>query len=72
MITIIGDVHGKTQQYQKMLRQRFEGKRTIQIGDMGLGFKGVGLHEMSMDHRWFRGNSSRIFGGYVKPACAHT
>lgn len=56
MITIIGDVHGKTQQYQKMLRQRFEGKRTIQLGDMGLGFKGVGLHEMSMDHRWFRGN----------------
>lgn len=55
-ITIIGDVHGKTQQYQKMLRQNYEGQRTIQIGDMGIGFKGVGLHAMDMNHRWFRGN----------------
>lgn len=56
MITIIGDVHGKTHIYQKRLRQHYEGKRTIQIGDMGIGFKGVGLHEMEMNHRWFRGN----------------
>lgn len=55
-ITIIGDVHGKTQQYQKMLRQVYTGQRTIQIGDMGIGFKGVGLHEMPQNHKWFRGN----------------
>lgn len=55
-ITIIGDVHGKTDQYQKMLRQRYEGQRTIQIGDMGIGFSGVGLHELSSNHQWFRGN----------------
>jgi hypothetical protein len=55
-ITIIGDVHGKTDQYQKMLRQRYEGQRTIQIGDMGIGFSGVGLHELPENHKWFRGN----------------
>jgi hypothetical protein len=56
MITIIGDVHGKTHIYQKRLRQHYEGRRTIQIGDMGIGFKGVSLHEMPQNHRWFRGN----------------
>lgn len=53
---IIGDVHGKTHIYQKMLRQRFEGVRTIQIGDMGLGFKGVGLPILPDYHKFFRGN----------------
>jgi predicted phosphohydrolase len=58
-ITIIGDVHGKTNQYQKMLRQKYAGQRTIQIGDMGIGFKGTpGLHKdiMGDNHKWFRGN----------------
>lgn len=55
-IIIIGDVHGKTQQYQKMLRQKFEGQRTIQCGDMGIGFSGVGLHKMPSNHVWIRGN----------------
>jgi hypothetical protein len=55
-IIIIGDVHGKTGTYQKMIRRMPEGQRTIQIGDMGIGFSGVGLHEMPPDHKWFRGN----------------
>lgn len=55
-IVLIGDVHGHTKQYQKMIRRRFADKRTIQLGDMGIGFKGVGLHEMPSQHRWFRGN----------------
>lgn len=55
-ITVIGDVHGKTQQYQKIIRQKYQDCKTIQIGDMGIGFAGVGLHKMSDDHRWFRGN----------------
>ena len=55
-IVVIGDVHGKTHIYQKRLRQHYEGRRTVQLGDMGIGFKGVGLHEMPMNHRWFRGN----------------
>jgi hypothetical protein len=56
MITIIGDVHGKTHIYQKRLRQHFQGRRTIQIGDMGIGFKGVGLEKLPDNHKWFRGN----------------
>lgn len=58
-ITIIGDVHGKTDQYQKMLRQKFVGQRTLQIGDMGIGFRGTpGLHRdiMGENHKWIRGN----------------
>jgi hypothetical protein len=59
-ITFIGDVHGKTDQYQKKLRQKFAGQRTFQIGDMGFGFKGVpGLHrdiQTDGDHKWIRGN----------------
>jgi predicted phosphohydrolase len=56
---IIGDVHGKTDQYQKMLRQRFSTEQTIQIGDMGFGFpRTPGLHKdiMGDNHKWFRGN----------------
>ncbi len=73
-IQIIGDVHGKTHIYQKMLRQKFQGQRTIQLGDMGVGFSGTpGLHKDIMDagpHRWFRGNhddpaKSRASAGYL-------
>lgn len=59
-ITFLGDVHGKTDQYQKKLRQKFAGQRTFQLGDMGFGFAGTpGLHKDIMtngDHRWIRGN----------------
>jgi hypothetical protein len=60
-IVCIGDVHGKTRQYQKMIHRRFANRRTIQLGDMGVGFKGVGLHKMNEgkfpgEHGWFRGN----------------
>lgn len=59
-VTFIGDVHGKTDQYQKKLRQKYQGQTTFQIGDMGIGFSGTpGLHSDIMtsgDHRWIRGN----------------
>jgi hypothetical protein len=55
-IVIIGDVHGKVETYQKIIQRMPEGQRSVQIGDMGLGFKGVGLHEMPDCHKWFRGN----------------
>lgn len=59
-VTFIGDVHGKTDQYQKKLRQQYGGQSTFQIGDMGIGFQGTpGLHRDIMDggdHRWIRGN----------------
>lgn len=55
-IIVVGNVHGKTGQYQKMLRQKYADRTTVQIGDMGIGFKGVGLHKMDDRHTWFRGN----------------
>jgi hypothetical protein len=60
-ITIIGDVHGKTTEYKKMLEQRFKDQRTIQVGDMGFGFSRnpEGMSPMPMNHRWFRGNHDK-------------
>jgi len=56
MIKIIGDVHGKTGDYKRLVRDMPEGQRSIQIGDMGVGFAGWRIHQMSQDHKWFRGN----------------
>lgn len=62
MITIVGDVHGKTKTYQKWLHRNLDPScRSIQIGDMGLGFAGVGLPAsgqsvLGLNHRFFRGN----------------
>lgn len=55
-IKIIGDVHGKTGDYKRIVQNMQPGQRSIQVGDMGLGFRGVVLHEMSDDHKFFRGN----------------
>ena len=48
---IIGDVHGRIADYQKLAA----GAESIQIGDMGLGFRGVSLPPRPT-HRFFRGN----------------
>ena len=62
MITIIGDVHGRTKSYQKWLRNNLDpDSRSVQIGDMGLGFAGVGLPApgqppLGASHKFFRGN----------------
>jgi|ERR1700733_14487232 len=56
MIKIIGDVHGKTGDYKRLVRSMEPGQRSVQIGDMGVGFSGVIIHDMSQDHKWFRGN----------------
>ena len=62
MITIVGDVHGRTKTYQKWLYHNLDPEsRSIQIGDMGLGFAGVGLPApgqppLSENHKFFRGN----------------
>lgn len=66
-IFVVGDVHGHTDQYQKMLRQKYFTERTIQIGDMGIGFKGVGLHKMDDRHKWFRGNHDNPAECYKNP-----
>jgi hypothetical protein len=54
----IGDVHGKISQYRNIIRE-LEGP-SIQVGDMGLGFKGVRLYPegcmASGKHKFIRGN----------------
>ena len=61
-IIIVGDVHGQTKTYQKWLRNNLdETQRSVQIGDMGLGFSGVGLPApgqpaLPLNHKFFRGN----------------
>ena len=61
-ITIVGDIHGRTKTYQKWLRDNLDPTaRSIQIGDMGLGFAGVGLPApgqpaLAESHKFFRGN----------------
>lgn len=49
---IIGDVHGRIQDYYAVAD---DADLSIQIGDMGLGFRGVSL-EPNPAHRFFRGN----------------
>ena len=50
---IIGDVHERIHEYLAITAGADE---SIQIGDMGLGFKGVFLPLMTPSHKWFRGN----------------
>ena len=56
-ITIIGDVHGKTGSYIRLLRN-LPDRPSIQVGDMGLGFARVQLdpNQIFPRHRFFRGN----------------
>lgn len=67
MIRFIGDVHGKYSRYRKLIRNV---PRSIQVGDMGIGFRRHAAKDdygtyranpphdsMSKgDHRWIRGN----------------
>ena len=59
---VIGDIHGKTKTYQKWIRDNLDpGQFSVQIGDMGLGFVGVGLpapgmSPLDLNHKFFRGN----------------
>ena len=61
---IIGDVHGLYPQYKDLLKKH-EGELSIQIGDMGYGFKykkerNPGYRDIDLSlpttARWFRGN----------------
>lgn len=73
LIQIIGDVHGATDVYQESLQKNFVGQRTLQLGDMGIGFKGVPpicADVVGSEHKWFRGNHDdpakcRASAGYI-------
>lgn len=57
-IVLIGDVHGKIAEYQRLLRRFME--PTIQVGDMGIGFTKGGIPitvgDLDKKDRWFHGN----------------
>ena len=57
-IICIGDVHGHTANYKQKLKEKFANDRTIQLGDMGVGFSRNpdGISPMEPQHRWLRGN----------------
>ena len=48
---IIGDVHGKINEYLQLIKNR---KHSIQLGDFGVGF--VDIPELPINHRFIRGN----------------
>jgi predicted phosphodiesterase len=51
LIYLIGDVHGKINEYYQIIRNL---NNTIQLGDFGVGF--VEFPELSRNHRFIRGN----------------
>lgn len=59
MITVIGDVHGKTKEYLELVKQH---KWSIQIGDMGFSYEHMQIANDNPDssskvrHRFFGGN----------------
>lgn len=53
-ITFIGDAHGLMDRYRKILLQRIE--PTFQLGDMGVGFRGVETSWLEDKDVWIHGN----------------
>ena len=49
----IGDVHGKLKEYIMAIREL---PKSIQVGDMGMGFKGMPTSPWNANHRFIRGN----------------
>ena len=70
--TFIGDVHGKFRQYKRLLAGK---KDTIQVGDLGVGFRYVGAREGEFTqnpphHHMVEGNHRFIRGNHDNPgAC---
>lgn len=66
---VIGDIHGKTYQYLKLLDRR-RGEPSVQLGDFGIGFPGDKPLPSLPSNAWFlRGNddnpgSARSHGNY--------
>jgi len=72
--TFIGDVHGKYQQYKKLIRSS---PSTIQVGDMGIGFRRWPHGEfqtnppydlmVETNARFIRGNHDNPMSAHVTP-----
>ncbi len=52
-ITLIGDIHGKTGEYEKIIR---ENEKTLQLGDFGIGFVEIPPLGWGANHKAIRGN----------------
>jgi len=59
MLYIIGDVHGKIPDYLSKLVALPAEAETLQLGDMGLGFREVYLPVLEDRHQFFRGNHDK-------------
>lgn len=57
-LTLIGDIHGKFQEYYYPIISRLDKKRSIQVGDMGLGFPSTKdeVFTPPRQHKFIRGN----------------
>lgn len=56
MLSVIGDVHGKSNDYLALARKlEGAGHKTIQLGDMGFNYAHMGNLDLSK-HRFFKGN----------------
>jgi hypothetical protein len=53
---LIGDIHGRIDEYLKLLASRPPYFRSIALGDMYLGRLGVHLPELPTGHKFLRGN----------------
>lgn len=54
---VCGDVHGKTERFMRIVNQaEAAGLAVIQVGDMGLGFRGTLLPHLGKQHGFIRGN----------------
>jgi hypothetical protein len=53
---LIGDIHGRIDEYLKLLASLPPGSRSIALGDLYLGRPGVHLPELPPEHEFLRGN----------------
>jgi len=53
---LIGDIHGRIDEYLKLLASLPPGSRSIALGDMYIGRPGVHLPELPPEHKFLRGN----------------
>lgn len=67
-IAIIGDVHGYISKYIGIINA-VKADMTIQVGDMGVGFKDINLPELDKKHRFFVGNHDNRQVANEHPNC---
>jgi hypothetical protein len=53
---LIGDIHGRIDEYLKLLASLPPGSRSIALGDLYLGRPGVVRPELQPEHKFLRGN----------------